>query len=211
MSDQNNFGFYSILTNPVRGYEYCAQCVVDAGIRYLQLRMKDTPSTEIIHVAENLRRITEGSNTFLIINDDPHIAQASNADGVHIGQDDISFDETRTITGPHAKIGLSTHSPDQTAAACLKKPDYIGIGPVFPTPTKKNPDPIIGIEGMKTMLSKASVPAVAIGGIDFSNLHEVFEAGAQNFCMVRQLTQSDQPQKILRKLMQIYHSYYPES
>ena len=89
------------------------------------------------------------------------------------------------------------------------KPDYIGVGPVFPTPTKKNPDPVIGIDGMKRMLSVSDVPAVAIGGIDLGNLSVILEAGAENFCMVRQLTKSKDPEKVLKETLRIYREYYP--
>ena len=109
--------------------------------------------------------------------------------------------------GPHAVIGLSTHSPEQTIAACIMRPDYIGIGPVYPTPTKEKADPVIGITGLQTMLSAATVPAVAIGGIDLSNLREVLEAGAQNFCMMRQLMQAEHPEKVLREVEKIRNEY----
>lgn len=204
------FGFYSILTNPLKGYEYCTQLLVDEGIYIVQLRMKEVPHTDIICVAEKMRKITEGTGTLLVINDHPDIAKMVGADGVHIGQQDISYSETRKIVGEDAIIGISTHSKEQTQKACELNPDYIGIGPVFKTPTKKTPDPVIGIEGMKKMLNVATVPHVAIGGIDLTNLPEVLEAGAKNFCMVRQFTQSENPIKVIKEIKKIYYSFYPE-
>jgi thiamine-phosphate pyrophosphorylase len=204
------FGFYAVLTNPLKGYEYCTRIVVDAGIRFVQLRIKDQPPSYISAIAEKMRRITANSNTLLIINDHAVIAHECGADGVHLGQEDMTFGEARSIVGPEAVIGLSTHNPSQTMSANTLKPDYIGIGPVFPTPTKKNPDPVIGIDGMITMLGHASIPAVAIGGIDCTNLHLVLDAGAKNFCMVRQFTKSEAPEKALKDILRIYRSYYPQ-
>jgi thiamine-phosphate pyrophosphorylase len=210
MTIDKAFGFYAILTDPIRGYDYCSKVLVDHGIRFVQLRMKDRPVSEISRVADLMRKITSGSATRLIINDYPNIAKECSADGVHIGQDDLSYSEARAIVGEESIIGISTHNPEQTAAACAVSPDYIGIGPVFQTPTKKNPDPVIGLSGLKTMLQVATVPAVAIGGIDLNNLHKVLETGAKNFCMVRRFTQSESPEKIIKEIKKIYVSFYPE-
>ncbi len=210
MNIPSRFGFYAILTDPVMGYEHLTKLLVDYGISFVQLRMKEKKRDEILRTAHIMRALTSGSNTRLIINDYPDIARDCGADGVHIGQDDTPCKETRQILGNSAIVGISTHSPAQTISACKEKPDYIGIGPVFPTPTKKNPDPDIGIEGMKRMLSLSLVPSVAIGGIDLENLPLILEAGAENFCMVRQLTSSKEPEKVLRKITEIYRKYYPD-
>ena len=203
------FGFYAILTEPSLGYERCTNILVDAGVAIVQLRIKDQQPSEILPIALLMRKITLGSKTKFIINDFPDVAWACGADGVHIGQNDMTYEEAREIMEPDAIIGISTHSPDQTRAACALNPDYIGIGPVFPTPTKRIPDPVIGIEGMKTMLAAATVPSVAIGGIDLTNLRHVLEGGAKNFCMVRQFTQSKEPRKVIEEIKRIYGEYYP--
>jgi len=203
------FGLYAILTDPVKGYEYTARLFVDHTISFIQLRMKIEPIDIIRKTAEKLCSITAGSASRLIINDYPEIAAQAGACGVHIGQDDMPYEKARSIVGAGAVIGISTHSPGQTRRACMLKPDYIGIGPVYPTPTKTRPDPVTGIDGMKEMLSLATVPAVVIGGIDCLNLREVLAAGARNFCMVRQLMQADDPEKILKEVLSIYKEYYP--
>ena len=203
------FGFYAILTNPRTGFEYLTKLLVDHGVRFVQLRMKDSSRDEVLRTANLMRKLTLNSGTSLIINDFPEIAQQCGADGVHVGQGDMAYDRVREIVGPEALIGISTHSPDQVSAACALKPDYIGIGPVFATPTKKNPDPVIGLNGMKSMLTTASVPVVAIGGINLLNLNSVLENGAVNFCMVRQLTDSEHPEEVLKKFVQIYRQYHP--
>ncbi|MFP4163012.1 MAG: thiamine phosphate synthase [Chitinispirillaceae bacterium] len=204
-----DFGFYSVLTDPIRGYKYMTELLVDYQIPFVQLRVKNAPRDFIREKALDMRRITEGSQTRLIINDDPHIAAEVDADGVHVGQDDMPYEQVKELVGENKIIGLSTHSPLQTIEACRYKPHYIGIGPVFPTPTKKNPDPVIGLEGMKAMLSKTTVPGVCIGGIDLENLPLVLEAGAVNFCMVRQFTGSENPERVLKEILKIYGEFYP--
>jgi thiamine-phosphate pyrophosphorylase len=210
MKIPETFGLYAILTDPVKGYEYTAKLFVDYKVAFIQLRMKKEPENIIRKTAERLLTITADSASRLIINDYPEIAAQVRAGGVHIGQDDMPYEKARSIVGPDAVIGLSTHSPAQTLRACTLKPDYIGIGPVYPTPTKTRPDPVIGLDGMKEILSLATVPAVVIGGIDCSNLRGVLAAGARNFCMVRQLIQADDPEKILKEALNIYKEYYPE-
>jgi len=204
----SRFGFYSVLTDPLKGYEYLTELLVDNEMPFVQLRMKNVPEKTVIDTAIRMRKITENSNTLLIINDSPGIAKEVGADGVHIGQDDMPYEEVRAIVGNDAIIGISTHSKAQTENACRFTPDYIGIGPVYATPTKVIADPVIGLDGMKEQLAASTVPAVCIGGIDLSNLADVLEAGAQNFCMVRQFAQSENPGRVLKEAMRIYSRYY---
>lgn len=205
----NQFGFYAVLTDPLIGYEEITRILVDYNIAFVQLRMKDAPLDMIRRTAEKMRVITHGSSTKFIVNDSPEIANEVGADGVHIGQDDYPIEQVRNMIKPEMIIGLSTHSPSQTTDACLRNPEYIGVGPVYVTPTKHNPDPVIGLDGMKKQLDAATVPAVAIGGIDFSNIRHVLDAGAKNFCMVRQLTKSVKPSLVLDEMKKIYNEYYP--
>jgi thiamine-phosphate pyrophosphorylase len=201
------FGFYAILTDPVRGYEYLTRLLVENQIAIVQLRMKDAPREVILPMAKRMRELTAGTATRLIINDHPEIAALVKADGVHVGQTDMAYNEVRKIVGEDALVGLSTHSPEQTKAACALNPDYIGVGPVSPTPTKKNPDPVIGIATMKEMISLSTVPAVAIGGITLDTLPEVLAAGASNFCMVRPLNQTSEPEKVLKEILRVYDDF----
>lgn len=204
----SQFGFYSVLTDPIKGYEYLTKLLVDEEIPFVQLRMKNMPEKQIIDTALAMRKITENSKTLFIVNDNPNIAKEVGADGVHIGQSDMPYNQAREIVGNDMIIGISTHNPRQTKEACRQQPDYIGIGPVWATPTKKIADPAIGIDGMKEMLSVSTVPAVCLGGIDLSNLASVLESGAQNFCMVRQFTKSENPKQILSEIKRIYNQFY---
>ncbi len=201
----DNFGLYAILTDPVLGYDYLANVLTELEVPLIQLRVKDTAKYKILRIAEKLCRITENSITQLIINDYPLIAVDSGADGLHIGQNDISYDQAREIIGPEKIIGISTHNIHQVKNACAKNPDYIGIGPIFETQTKKTPDPVIGIEGMKDMLSVATVPVVCIGGITVDLLPELLKNGACNFCMVKQICASPDPASLVKKILKIYN------
>jgi thiamine-phosphate pyrophosphorylase len=206
-----SFGFYAVLTDPVRGYEYCTKMCVDHEILFVQLRMKDAPEKEIVTTAEAMRKITSGTKTKLIINDSPHIAELVHADGVHVGQGDMPYADARKIVGKNAIIGISTHSAASMKAACALEPDYVGMGPVFATATKKDADPVIGLEGLKDMLAIATVPVVAIGGITLENLPDVYAAGVRNFCMMQSLMQATDPGKVLREILKRYKGCLQET
>jgi len=205
------FGFYAVLTDPVKGYDYCTRLFVDYEIAFVQLRMKDVPHSSVIETAQAMREITRGTATRFIVNDDPEIAREVGADGVHLGQGDMSYGEAQKIVGKDAIIGLSTHSVQQVSNACELAPDYAGMGPVYATPTKKNPDPVIGLAGLTEMLDRSTVPGVAIGGITLENLPLVLEAGARNFCMVRPITTASDPEKVLKTILRIHKTFFSDS
>ena len=198
-----DFGLYLVMTDPVVGYERCCEAAVRAGVRMVQLRMKDRPREEIVAVGKALRRITAGSRTNLIINDDPSIAAEVGADGVHVGQGDMPVAEVRRRYPSLRIVGLSTHNPDQARAAIDQKPDYIGVGPVFATPTKKIPDPVLGTELAGKMIAAVPYPAVAIGGINAENLPDVIRAGARNWSVVRAVCGSTDPFAAITDLQRI--------
>lgn len=198
-----DFGFYLVMTNPVVGYERCCEAAVRAGVRMVQLRMKDAPRAGIVSVGAALRRITAGTQTTFIVNDDPSIAAEVGADGVHVGQGDMPVAEVRRRYPGLGIVGLSTHNPEQASAAIAQKPDYIGVGPVFATPTKKIPDPVLGTETAGRMIASVPFPAVAIGGIDFGTLPSVLAAGAKNWAVVRAVCGSPEPYEAIRRLQEI--------
>ena len=199
-----DFGFYLVMTNPKVGYAACAQAAVDGGVRIIQLRMKDAPRDEIVSVGRTVRDITRGTDTLFIVNDDPSIAAEVGADGVHVGQGDMSVPEVRRLYPSLRIVGLSTHSPEQALASLDVKPDYIGVGPVWATPTKKIPDPVLGIETAMRMVRSVPYPAVAIGGIDASRLPGLLQAGARNYAVVREVCGADDPLAAIRNLKRIY-------
>ncbi len=198
------FGLYLVLTEPVAGYAACAEAAVACGVRYLQLRMKGTPREYVRATGRQLRAITRGSATRFIVNDDVDLAMELDADGVHLGQHDLSLVEARRRwSQPGRLFGLSTHDVQQARAAEALAPDYIGVGPVFVTPTKAIPDPVLGVERMAEIMRASSLTTVAIGGIDVSNLPQVLAHGAVNFAVVRAVNYAKDPAAAIRALQQV--------
>ena len=196
-----DFGFYLVMTQPVVGYAKCAEAAVRAEVPLLQLRMKEVSREELIRTARLVRRITQGSKTTFILNDDPEVAALVEADGVHLGQDDMPLAVARERYPILSHFGLSTHNLEQVRQARSQAPDYIGVGPVYPTPTKAIPDPTLGLTTLRAMLAEAPCPAVAIGGIDATRLGAVIGAGAKNLAVVRAVCQSPNPYQAIRDLM----------
>ena len=199
-----DFGFYLVITNPVVGYARCAEAAVRAGVKIVQLRMKHAAREDILREAREMRRVTQGTETLFIVNDDPALAAEAEADGVHVGQDDMPPAEVRAKYPQLKVVGLSTHNLDQVRASWDQPIDYIGVGPVYATPTKDIPDPTLGPEMAGRMIAAARVPAVAIGGINAETLPAVLAAGARNFAVVRAVCQSPDPYSAIRKLLEIH-------
>ncbi|MFI3262990.1 MAG: thiamine phosphate synthase [Rikenellaceae bacterium] len=180
-----NFGLYVIITKPTLSYKEIAEICVEKGVKMLQLREKHLNDKELLEVAREIVAITKGTETNFIVNDRVDIALLSDADGVHLGQDDLSIEDARKILGNDKIIGLSTHSIAQAKEALTFKPDYIGFGPIYATPTKEIADPVVGTQLLNEVMKFADVPVVAIGGIDETNIETVINAGAKNVCAVR--------------------------
>lgn len=197
----NDFGLYLVITDPVVGYAKCAEAAVEAGVKIIQLRMKRASRDDIVREAREMRRVTAGTGTLFIVNDDPSIAAEVGADGVHVGQDDLSPGEIRAKYPELKIIGLSTHSPAQAEASNLEPVDYIGVGPVYATPTKDIPDPTLGLDTMAGMIAISKRPAVAIGGIDNKRLKDVIAAGAKNYAVVRAVCKSPNPLAAIKSLI----------
>ena len=198
-----DFGFYLVITNPVVGYAKCAEAAVKAGVRIIQLRMKHAQRADVLREAREMRRVTEGTDTLFIVNDDPSIAVEAGADGVHVGQGDMSPADVRARYPGLRIVGLSTHNLAQVRASVDEPIDYIGVGPVYATPTKDIPDPTLGLDVMGEMIAAAAHPAVAIGGIDAERLPAVLAAGARNFAVVRAVCSSSDPYSAIRRLQSL--------
>ncbi len=204
--NDSSFGLYLVITHPRTSYETCAEAAVKAGIRYVQLRMKHASRDEILLRARNIRNITAGTQTRFIVNDDPSIADEAQADGVHVGQSDMNPTEIRRLYPGLKLIGLSTHSFEQAQAARQYAPDYLGVGPVFATPTKEIPDRVLGYAEAGRIIQSVAIPAVAIGGIDAATLPDVLKAGAVNFAVVRAVCAAPSPDEAIRQLMDIWYA-----
>lgn len=154
----------------------------------IQLRDKSAAAGEFYTDTLDSIAYARGRGVTIIVNDRVDIALAARAGGVHLGQDDLPPDEARAILGPDAIIGFSTHSVAQAKAALDLPINYLAIGPIFPTSTKSNPDPAVGLDGLRDVRSEiGSFPLVAIGGIDRNNARSVLDAGADSLALISEL------------------------
>ncbi|QBG47884.1 thiamine phosphate synthase [Verrucomicrobia bacterium S94] len=205
---KEHFGLYLILTDPVAGYEACAEAAVTENIRYLQLRMKHAARADVVAMGKRLKSITAGTATRLIINDDLESAMDCDADGIHLGQHDLNLAEARKRWSAKDKcFGLSTHSLAQAFQALELQPDYIGIGPVFPTQTKSDADPELGAAEAGHIATTIPLTSVVIGGINPNNLAEVLQAGASNYCVVSAVNASPTPRTAIQTLQNVWKKH----
>ena len=158
--------------------------ILDAGVKIIQYREKDFKMLQKYRECIALRELTAQYDAFFIINDDLHLAQAVEADGIHLGQDDLPVEKAWEIVGDKMIIGLSTHSPAQADQAVLSGVDYIGVGPIFQTATKKDVCAPVGLEYLDYIVKTHQIPLVAIGGIKLHNVAEVVRHGAGCIAMV---------------------------
>ncbi|MBA3273611.1 MAG: thiamine phosphate synthase [Chthoniobacterales bacterium] len=171
------------------GVTRVAREMMAGGVGVIQLRGKDRTVAELTSLASELHEVTSGGGVPLIINDHPEIARAVGAEGVHVGQDDISIVEARAAVGPGCLVGKSTHSEEQALAAAAEGADYIGFGPLFATPTKPTYS-AIGLSDIERVHRTVSVPIFCIGGIKRCNLPAVVAAGARRVVIVSELLQA---------------------
>lgn len=164
------------------------------GARVIQYRDKNSTRKEMLEIADKIREITRKFETLFIVNDFIDIALISGADGVHLGQDDIPVKRAREIIPDDFIVGVSTHSLEQAIDAEKAEADYIGIGPVFSTPTKEDYVPI-GFSTVGEVVRSVSIPAVAIGGIKLDNVEQLVEIGVKNVAMIREF-QEDTFEKV---------------
>ena len=169
-----------------------AYALRDAGVRWLQYRDKRASDAEVVERMRELRAIFPAGEAMLLLNDRVHLCEAVGADGVHVGQEDMAAKQARKVLGPERLLGVSTHNVKQLRAA-LKTgaADYLAIGPVFGTGSKDNPDPVVGLEGVKAARALTRLPLVAIGGITSENGREVIEAGADSVAVISGLLPED--------------------
>lgn len=156
---------------------------LEAGVRFFQYRNKRGTRREIYEISLQLIPLAREAGALFIVNDHADIALAVDADGVHLGQDDLPIEHARNLLGSGKLIGISTHSPDQAKAAEAGGADYIGFGPVFRTSTK-DAGPVQGIETISVIRRMVSLPVIAIGGITLANVGEAVRAGADGVAVI---------------------------
>ena len=172
--------------------EALLQAALGGGVDIVQLREKELDREQIERSARTYRRLCDTYSALFVVNDDPFLARSCNADGVHLGQDDMPAEEAREILGPEAIVGLSTHSEQQLAAAAAAPVDYVSVGPIWETPTKEG-RPGVGLGFVEHAAAAAPHPFFAIGGIDLSNADRVVAAGARRLGVVRAIRNAEDP------------------
>lgn len=172
-----------------------AQALMAGGSRILQLRMKTAPGGAVLRALEELRPLVRRRpGVKLIVNDRLDVALAGGADGVHLGQSDLPLRVARALCPPGFLIGVSTHDEEQVEAALEGGADYIAFGPIYPTASKDNPDPVLGVARLRAVCAASPVPVVAIGGITLERLPEVVAAGAHAAAIIAAVNLSADPQ-----------------
>lgn len=170
------------------------------GVTLLQYRNKSGNARQMLDQARELGMLI-GNSVTLIINDRADLCVAAGFDGVHVGQDDLPPEGARGVIGPNLTLGVSTHNPGQVMAADKTSADYIAIGPVFATSSKANPDPLIGIDGVRAARLLTRKPLVAIGGITRDNCRAVVDAGADSVAVISDLIRD--PRKSVEEFLRI--------
>ena len=193
---------YPITDRRVSGLSHAEQVarLCEGGARLVQLREKHLSPREFYAEAVEALKVARLFGARLIVNDRADVALAAGADGVHLGQDDLPPGAARELLGEAAVVGFSTHNLGQASEAARLALDYVAFGPVFATSSKENPDPVVGLEGLKRVRAAVrAVPLVAIGGITAESARSVLEAGADSVAVIGALLDASDPAEITRR------------
>jgi thiamine-phosphate pyrophosphorylase len=170
--------------------------LIKGGARLLQLRAKREADAELLELAREAVAAAHARGARLVVNDRPDVAVIVGADGVHVGQQDLSPSDARRVLGASAIVGVSTHSLEQARAASVEPVDYVAIGPVFETRSKAQPDPVVGLELLRGARSLVRQPLVAIGGIARTNLPSVVATGVDGVAVISDLLSGPDPETV---------------
>jgi len=170
-----------------------AEQMLNAGVRLLQYRNKNAPPREMVQSARELAVMLKTKEALFFVNDRPDVAHLADASGVHVGQDDLGANEARAVLGPGKWVGVSTHGRVQFQAAAESSADYIAVGPIFGTSSKRRPDPAVGTGLLKEVRELTDKPIVAIGGITLERASEVIQAGADSVAVISDILHAHDP------------------
>ena len=184
-----------------------AVAAIKGGVKIAQYREKYKPAKQMVEEAQQIRDVCKKNNVLFIVNDRIDIAIAVDADGVHLGQDDVPYEEARKIVGYEKIIGLSANSVEMALKNQELGADYTSIGPIYPTKTKKDSKAPIGLEPIKQLKAQLKIPFVAIGGIKDSNIEEVLKAGARNIAMISAVITKENVESTVRGYITKVNSY----
>jgi thiamine-phosphate pyrophosphorylase len=190
----------SLLPCPV---EEIAEQLAESGVALLQYRDKFSSVRKTFDICKRLVITLRPWNARLIVNDRADVAALADAGGTHAGQDDLDVESARMMCPPPMWVGVSTHNLQQLSEAALTSADYIAFGPVFPTQTKANPDPVVGLDLLRQARQMTSKPLVAIGGITVDNAAVVFAAGADCVAVIRDVLAAANPTARVHEFLRI--------
>ena len=199
-----DYSLYLVTDRDILGNRNLCKAVEDSikgGVSIVQLREKFVDDETFLKIAKEVQKITKKYNIPLIINDNVKIAKEIDAEGVHIGQSDKPLEETRKILGKDKIIGVSVGSLDEALKAQKGGADYLGIGTIFYTGTKKDINEPLGIEKLKTIVENISIPSVAIGGIHLNNIEEVMKTGVNGVAVISEILGKEDIENATRTLL----------
>lgn len=206
MIERSNLLLYLVTDRPLslgRPIEEIVMEAVAGGVTMVQLREKEAPTGEFVTLAKSLKALLAPLGVPLIINDRVDVALAADADGVHIGQSDMSYEDARQLLGGDKIIGLSVENFDDLAVANTLDVDYVGISPVYGTPTKSDTAEPFGLEGLRKAVAMSVHPTVAIGGMNASTIGEVMAAGTDGVAVVSAICSAPSPRKAAQELLKV--------
>jgi thiamine-phosphate pyrophosphorylase len=181
----------------------CARELAAAGVRLLQYRNKSASARDLLKTSSEFVSSLTSYGSSLIVNDRPDIAALAGAAGVHVGQEDLDPAQARAVVGEGMWIGTSTHNLEQFRAAAASPADYIAIGPIFPTKSKANSDPVVGLELIRLVRPLTNKPIVAIGGITLERAASVIAAGADSVAVIRDVLCAEKPGEQARRYLDL--------
>jgi thiamine-phosphate pyrophosphorylase len=201
--------FYAILDAGLlarRGVELAdfARALRDAGVRVVQYRDKGAAPQVVLRNAEIIRNVFSGSDCLLVMNDRADLAVLAGWGGVHVGQEDLTPEDARTVVGANRWIGVSTHTEEQVRLADLSCANYVAVGPVFATGTKLDAEPVVGLAGVRLARTLTKKPIVAIGGITRENARSVIDTGADSAAVISALIVEGEPvEKVAKDFLDV--------
>jgi thiamine-phosphate pyrophosphorylase len=178
-----------------------AQKLIDTGVKLLQYRAKRASARELWEESRTIAESARTAKCAFLVNDRPDVAYLAGADGVHVGQDDLDPEQARKLLGPHRWVGVSTHNLEQFRRAAASSADYIAVGPIFPTSSKANPDPVVGTDLLRRVRALTKKPIVAIGGITLERAVDVLAAGADSVAVISDILKAKDPAATAREFI----------
>jgi len=180
--------------------------LAEAGVRLIQYRDKKAAARDLFQRSHEISELLRPYGVRFIVNDRPDVAYLANADGVHVGQEDLDVGQTRGVIGREKWVGVSTHNLKQFQSAVVTSADYIAVGPIFSTSTKVNPDPVVGTELLRQVRPLTDKAIVAIGGITLGRAAGVIEAGADSLAVSSDILRAADPGRRARQYLDLLES-----